>query len=156
MQPYFWARNTQTTVSACFAGRLSRRRCCRGALLLCAANSALNGLKIAKSGKGRGTPPTDGQADWLPFHKIFFRNFFCILFFYFSVLVFMTFYGIDIGYYFLIFIFLSVYMFIKFDLRPFSSVLSDLFIFVDNFLVLANKSALNRLILRHCYLGWHI
>lgn len=52
---------------------------------------------------------------------------------------------------FLFFIFESAYMFIKFDLRPFSAVLSDLFIFVDNFLVLANKSALNRLILRHCY-----
>lgn len=47
-------------------------------------------------------------------------------------------------------------MFIKFDLRPFSAVLSDLFIFVDNFLVLANKSALNRLILRHCYFWWYI
>ena len=42
-------------------------------------------------------------------------------------------------------------MFIGFDLRPFSAVLSDLFIFVDNFLILENKSALNRLILRHCY-----
>lgn len=42
-------------------------------------------------------------------------------------------------------------MFIEFDLRPFSAVLSGLFIFVDNFLILANKSALNRLILRHCY-----
>ena len=42
-------------------------------------------------------------------------------------------------------------MFIEFDLRLFSAVLSDLFIFVDNFLVLANKSALNRLILRRCY-----
>ena len=42
-------------------------------------------------------------------------------------------------------------MFIEFDLRPFSAVLSDLFIFVDIFLVLANKTALNRLILRHCY-----
>ena len=45
-------------------------------------------------------------------------------------------------------------MFIEFDLRPFSVVLSDLFILADNFLVLANKSALNRLILRHCYLWW--
>ena len=62
----------------------------------------------------------------------------------------MTFCGIVIGYIFLIFHFWSAYMFIKFDLRPFSAVLSDLFIFVDNFLVLANKSALNRLILRHC------
>lgn len=44
-------------------------------------------------------------------------------------------------------------MFTEFDLRPFSAVLSDLFIFVDNFLVLVDKSALNRLILRHCYLG---
>lgn len=42
-------------------------------------------------------------------------------------------------------------MFIEFDLRPFSAVLSDLFIFVDNFYILANKSALNRLILRRCY-----
>ena len=56
----------------------------------------------------------------------------------------------------LFFIFESAYMFIKFDLRPFSAVLSDLFIFVDNFLVLANKSALNRLILRHCYFFRHI
>lgn len=42
-------------------------------------------------------------------------------------------------------------MFIEFDLRPFSAVLRDLFIFVDNFPVLVNKSALNRLILRHYY-----
>lgn len=42
-------------------------------------------------------------------------------------------------------------MFIEFDLRPFSAVLSDLFIFVDNFYILANKSVLNRLVLRHCY-----
>ena len=47
-------------------------------------------------------------------------------------------------------------MFIEFDLRPFSAVLSDLFIFVDNLLVLANKSALNRLILRHCYFGAYL
>ena len=42
-------------------------------------------------------------------------------------------------------------MFIEFDLRPFSAVLRDLFIFIDNFPVLVNKSALNRLILRHYY-----
>lgn len=53
--------------------------------------------------------------------------------------------------FFLFFYFWSAYMFIEFDLRPFSAVLSDLFIFVDNFYILANKSALNRLILRHCY-----
>ena len=42
-------------------------------------------------------------------------------------------------------------MFIEFDLRPFFAVLSDLFIFVYNLLALVYKSALNRLILRHCY-----